>query len=192
MLKIKKNDKVKVIQDSDPSSPREDDNLGTMVCFHNRYDLGDKHDYSHKDYDGWKEMLKGIDKREDACIILPLFLLDHSGITMSTKDFNDRWDSGQVGYIFVSKKKVREEYSVKRITKAIAEKACSVLEAEVETYDQYLRGDVYGFEIWKLGKKSGKEKEMIDSCWGYYGEEECMKEGEACVPEQVLPEVVEA
>jgi len=184
--------KVKVIQDSDPSSPREDDNLGTMVCFHSRYDLGDKHDYRHGDYGGWQEMLKAIDRKEDACIILPLFLLDHSGITMSTKDFNDRWDSGQVGYIFVSKKKVREEYSVKRITKAIAEKACSVLEAEVETYDQYLRGDVYGFEIWKLGKKSGKEKEMIDSCWGFYGEDECMKEGEACVPEQVLPEVVEA
>ena len=184
--------KVKVIQDSDPSSPREDDNMGTMVCFHNRYDLGDKHDYDHNDYPGWEAMLRAIDKREDACIILPMFMLDHSGITVSTKDFNDRWDSGQIGYIFVSKKKVREEYSVKRITKAIAEKACSVLEAEVETYDQYLRGDVYGFEIWKLGKKSGKEKEMIDSCWGYYGEDECMKEGESNVPDEVLPEVVEA
>jgi len=177
--------KVKVVQDESPSSPRHDDNLGTMVCFHSRYDLGDKHDYDHKDYGGWEEMLTAIDKRENACIILPLFLLDHSGITMATKDFNDRWDSGQVGYIFVSKKKVREEYSVKRITKAIAEKACKVLEAEVETYDQYLRGDVYGFEIWRLGKKSGKEKEMIDSCWGYYSETECLDEGISNVPETV-------
>jgi len=177
--------KVKVVQDTDPSNPRGDDNLGTMVCFHNRYDLGDKHDYDHNDYGSWKEMLTAIDKREDACIILPLFLLDHSGITMATKDFNDRWDSGQVGYIFVSKKKVREEYSVKRITKAIAEKAWGVLEGEVETYDQYLRGDVYGFEIWKLGKKSGKEKEIIDSCWGYYSETECLDEGISNVPETI-------
>jgi len=184
--------KIKVLQDTDAESPRTAmDNLGTMVCFHNRYDLGDKHDYRSSDYSGWEEMLKAIDKREDACIILPLFLLDHSGITMSTKDFNDRWDSGQVGFIFVSKKKVREEYSVKRITKALAEKICTYLEGEVETYDQFLTGDVYGYQIWKLGKKSGKEKKEIDSCWGFYGEDACMKEAEACVPEQVLPEVVE-
>lgn len=35
-----------VIPDDDPMNPREEyDNFGTMVCFHRRYTLGDKHNY---------------------------------------------------------------------------------------------------------------------------------------------------
>lgn len=176
--------KIKVIQDSDPSSPREDDNLGTMVCFHNRYKLGDEHNYRSGDYSGWTEMKKDIIKRENVGVILPLYLYDHSGITMSTNDFNDKWDSGCVGFIFVSKQKMLKEYGGKICTKQLKERVKTYLEGEVETYDQYLRGDVYGFEIWKLSKKKKREKKMIDSCWGYYGEDYCMTEAEACVPEQ--------
>lgn len=37
---------LQVMQDDEPLNPREDyDNLGKMVCWHNRYNLGDKHDY---------------------------------------------------------------------------------------------------------------------------------------------------
>jgi len=33
---------LKIEQDTDPMNPRTDwDNLGTMVCFHKLYDLGD-------------------------------------------------------------------------------------------------------------------------------------------------------
>ena len=31
-----------IIQDTEPESPRERDNLGTMFCKHRRYNLGDK------------------------------------------------------------------------------------------------------------------------------------------------------
>ena len=34
--------KLKIIRDTDPADPREWDNLGTMVCFHSRYNLGDE------------------------------------------------------------------------------------------------------------------------------------------------------
>lgn len=181
---------VKVKQDSDPIDPREDDNLGTMVCFHNRYSLGDKHNYNSDDYSGWEEMKKDIIKRENVGVILPLYLYDHSGITMNTTGFSCRWDSGQVGFIFISKKKMLEEYGGKIVTKKLKERVEGYLVSEVETYDKYLTGEVYGFEVWKL-KKNGKKKKMIDSCWGFYDEDECMKEGEAMIPEQVLPEVVE-
>lgn len=37
---------LQVMQDDEPLNPREDyDNLGKMVCWHSRYNLGDKHDY---------------------------------------------------------------------------------------------------------------------------------------------------
>lgn len=32
-----------------PNPRREDENFGTLICFHRRYQLGDEHDYSNSD-----------------------------------------------------------------------------------------------------------------------------------------------
>lgn len=174
--------KVVVVQDEYPENPRTSwDNLGKMICFHKRYDLGDKHDYKSGDYNSWDEVEKSITRNEDVCVILPLYLYDHSGITMKTSSFNDRWDSGQVGFIYVSKKDVRKEYNVKRITKEIRDKVTKILEGEVDTYDKYISGEVFGFKV------LDEDGEVIDSCWGYYDEDECMNEGLSNVPEEEKP-----
>lgn len=163
--KLKNGKTLEILQDENPDSPREWDNMGTMICFHGRYNLGDKHNYDHKDYSGWEEMETAIIKNESPAVILPLYLYDHSGITISTSPFSCRFDSGQIGFIFVSKEKLRKEYGVKRITKDIIQKAEKCLLGEVNTYDQYLTGDVYGY---KVIDEEGNEE---DSCWGYYGED---------------------
>jgi len=127
-----------------------------MLCKYGRYDLGDKHSYELK-------YLRQIEaNKEGKYIVLPLYLYDHSGITMRTTPFSCPWDSGQVGVIFVEKNKVREEYGWKVITAKRKEKILERLKGEVETYDQYLRGEVYGFR--KL-----VDGEEVDSCWGFYG-----------------------
>lgn len=38
---------IKIIPDDSPFSPREWDNVGTMVCWHRNYNLGDEHSYSY-------------------------------------------------------------------------------------------------------------------------------------------------
>jgi len=153
----------KLIQDEDAANPRiEWDNLGTMVCFHNRYDLGDKHSYRQSDYSSWDELEADIRKRENVAAILPLFLYDRSGITMNTTGFDCRWDSGQVGFIFISKAKALKEYGGKIVTKKLRERLETYLKNEVETYDQYLRGDVWGIKVFEDG-------EEVDSIWGFYG-----------------------
>lgn len=156
--------KLRVVQDSCGDNPRSWDNLGTMVCFHNRYDLGDKHSYDADDYSGWEEMEKAILKEEGrGTVILPLYLYDHSGISMSTGAFSCRWDSGQVGFILANKKSILEEFGGKIVTKKLRERIEGILEGEVETYTKYLEGDVYGFVI------EDEEGEHIDSCYGFYG-----------------------
>jgi hypothetical protein len=171
--------KIEVIQDESPSSPREDDNLGTMVCFHGRYDLGDKHNYKSGDYNGWDEMEKNIIKNENVGVILPLYLYDHSGITISTSPFSCNWDSGQIGFIFISKEKMLKEYGGKIVTQTLKDKVEGYLKSEVETYDQYLTGDVYGYRVSevKTCSEGHEHEEELDSCWGYYGQENCMLEG---------------
>jgi hypothetical protein len=177
--------KINICSDDDPMNPRDNDNLGTMLCFHSRYNLGDKQtDIKSNDFSGWEEMENYLIKKEKACVILPLYLYDHSGITMRTTSFNDRWDSGQVGFAYVTSEKIRKEYSVKSINKAIKDKVTSVLEAEVEEYDQFIRGDVYGYDIRKITKcdLDCEHEETVDSCWGFYGEiDYCLTEAKAVV-----------
>jgi hypothetical protein len=161
--KLTNNKTLEVTQDEYAESPRQDDNLSTMICFHGRYSLGDKHNYKHQDYSGWAEMEKAIIKNEKPAVILPLYLYDHSGITISTSPFSCKWDSGQIGFVFISKDKVKNEYGVKRVTKKEIEKATKVLLAELETYDQYLRGEVYGYTL------IDENGEIEDSCFGFIG-----------------------
>lgn len=132
-----------VEQEQNPENPREWDNLSQMICFHNRYQLGDKHSYKSNDYSGWDELKKKIESDHDVSIIFPVYLYDHSGITVSTEPFSCPWDSGQVGWIFCTKQQIMENFGIKRITKKHLDIVRKVLIDELEQYDQYLRGEVY-------------------------------------------------
>ena len=169
---------IKIIQDPEPCDPRGNDNLGTMVCFHGKYDLGDKHEYT-RDLDGFRQWLKA---NERSIVQLPLYLYDHSGITMNTTGFSCPWDSGQVGLIYGEKSKLCEEMGWAVLTKARLKKAEEILKAEVSEYDQYLTGDVYGFEV---VNESG---EIQESCWGFFGDEgieEALNQAQSCVDADV-------
>lgn len=164
---------VEIHYDDDPMNPRSEwDHLGVMVCFHKRYNLGDDcHDYRSEDYDSWDEVYKAIEKNEDPVCIYPLYLMDHSGLTISTGSGLFRacdsagWDWGQVGFIFARKKDARSWWGKKLITKKLREKIEAGIQAEVEEYDQYLRGDVYGYVV------KDAQGEELDSCWGFFGME---------------------
>jgi len=165
---------IKIEQEEYPCNPREEfDNLGTLVAFHKRYDLSDgKHlsdgtKLKSADFNGWDAMIAHVDKVEGGIISLPVYMYDHSGITINTTGFNhcdsQQWDWGQLGFIYISKKRAREEYSWKVLNKARIEKLYEYLRSEIETYDAYLTGNVYRYTI---ELPNGEED---DSCGGYYG-----------------------
>jgi len=164
--------------DNEPESPRQCDNFGTMVCFHGKYNLGDEHGYRGETFNSWDELRQEIESNENPGVILPLYLYDHSGITMKTSPFNDRWDSGQVGFIFVSKDKIREEFAIEdkdaEITDEIFENAKKILESEVLLYDYYLTGDVYRLVKEKFDN-DGQQVDF-DIVGGYYGIESTKEE----------------
>lgn len=185
--------KLIVERDDYPDNPRNRHNVGTMVCFHSRYDLGDKHyygspaeflldllndadlgsidgaarenileagsgifeevyhfwletqckqdvrdvlDFLRDEYEGFSmesigrflarknwdlfcvswlsprdievNELYDLVRATDKYVILPLYLYDHSGITISTVPFSCPWDSGQVGWIYAPKDTFRK------------------------------------------------------------------------------------
>ena len=194
--------RIKIEHDDNPESPRELYNLGTMVCWHKRYKLGDEQPvedsqeyllklaekvkpgtaarwqrwvdryprlyrlYRHGGTRFTKIVRSVLDKR---AIQLPLFLYDHSGITMSTSRFLCPWDSDSVGFIYVSIAKIKETYGWATLTAARREKIENYLRQEVQTYDDFLTGQVYGYEVegW-----NGEDWEQVDSCYGFYSYED--------------------
>ncbi len=208
-----------ILRDPDPINPREWDNVGKMICWHGRYNLGDNHQYKDVSYfasemanklvdlrsmlgfiqtgktadlrlvpeddhlrlqfhyqfgknDGnWYDsriavtndlkLLDGVEEetaKEDIldscwpkevlqmCIdadqlaILPLYLYDHSGLAMSTGSFIGRahhaeWDSGQVGYVYMTKETAMKELSEPMDTLRIA-KVFSEENRELTTFSR--------------------------------------------------------
>ena len=159
--------RIRIFLDVDAENPREFSSLGKMVCFHSRHILGDENEWDSGDYNGWDEMEAAI-RAEGAVVILPLYLYDHSGITMSTGAFSCGWDSGQVGFIYALRSDILKCYSRKRLSRQLLARAEKVLEGEVEIYDQWLTGEVYGYQI------EGPKCE--ESCWGFYDREYMVQE----------------
>ncbi len=172
---------VKIYQDEDPVSPREWDNLGTMVCFHPHHNLGDeKH--------GFTPGTLAEKVKEPGLVWLSLYLYDHSGISISAgppslrKDNNHfpfdsgGWDTSLIGAIFADAETIKKEFGD---APDAGERALACLRGEVETYNQFLTGDVYGFVI------EDAAGEHLDSCWGFYGIEDCEHEALAAAADHV-------
>jgi len=173
--------KINIYYDDYGQSPREWDNLGTIIYWHRDYILGE--------IDGRKDDIDPHDfhnqKIKEKAVILPVYLYDHSGITINTTGFSCRWDSGQVGYIFVDRATILKEFGSKILTKKLRQKTADILVAEIETFDKYIRGEVYGFQL------VDENDNHIDSCWGFFSIEEAIEAAREYVPteEDILNEL---
>lgn len=154
-------------------SPRDWDNLGTIVCVeHREYELGDVRVSSTEELD---EHLKS------AAVKLPVYMLDHSGIYFRTEKFWEDpqgWDSGQIGYIYTTEERIRELYGDERPTD---EKIKEALEGEIKTYSQYASGQVYCYTIFDVKKCSNgdEHEDVVDSCGGFYSIDHILDDTEA-------------
>ena len=144
---------LKIIPDENPLNPRTDcDHLGIMLCWHRRYSLGDSHPYDTP------QDFEESAAAKDMFVCLPVYLLDHSGLYVSVNDFNDSWDSGQLGFIYCTKQDAQKWFNNTDVTEDEIKKE---LTAEVEEYNDYLNGAWYGFLI------EGLDGEVEDSCGGF-------------------------
>lgn len=108
---------------------------------------------------------------KERCCILPVYLFDHTCLHISTQDLtkwpDGRWDAGQVGWIYADRETIAKEYG--SCGPEEMEKAGNVLCGEVELYDKYLTGECYGFQLFQNGEET-------DSCWGFLGDFDEVKE----------------
>jgi len=184
--KLKDGHILQIFQDTWAESPRSWDNLGTMAVFHKKYDFGDKVDFASDDFGNWSEMQEHIENKLNAVVCIPIYMYDHSGITIQTHAFSCPWDSGQIGFIYVTEEKLKDEYGETSLTAEHIKRATTNLETEIKTMNKYVMGDVYGFQLIK--REPGKEDKIIDSCSGFYGEDTKENGILDYIPEELIPE----
>ena len=112
----------------------------------------------------FEDIARGV--RDGDLIGLPVWAYVHGGSTIKAayeNPFGCPWDSGRSGWVFATKSQVRSYYGVKRITKAVKERALKLARSIVDEYSGYLNGECYGFII-----RDTNTGEAVDSCWGYY------------------------
>lgn len=194
---------VQVFADTNPMSPREGDMLATLFCWHPRYELGDEQFSGPEDVGGSRsmaEIAEWLKRERNAINLIPLFLYDHSGITMSCGEtipdekpatdeqttvergsFGERglnggytWDTSMVGFAFTTRKQIE-------LLGAPADDIDHQIRAEVEEYDDFLTGNVWAYRIVKpcdhADEHANDEQiadcphsEVIDSCYNFIGD----------------------
>ena len=149
---------IKIEHDTDAESPRTWCNMGTLlVC--EPYTWGDW-------ATGDVERIHFIIAKHPDRVALPVYIYDHSGVTISTTPFACQWDSALCGVIYAERSHM--DY-------VSDEQTLAVLKSEIETLDQWLNGDVWGYTI------TDDQGTTLDSCWSMYGRDYCQSEANAAV-----------
>ena len=151
---------VRLRPDQDAENPRKCfDHLTTFAFFHRKYNLGDKVEIKSEDYPGWTEMERDIVRIYKPSYITPVYMYDHSGLVLSTSPFSDPWDSGQVGFMWITDPDIPQD------------KLPGVVEAEIKELNMWLSGDV-----WTIDIDDGKE-----CLGGVYGYDYAVKEAKRMI-----------
>lgn len=118
----------------------------------------------------------------DSLVFYPLFCYSHSGMCVSAKPFNDKWDSGFCGFVVYSKSAVEANYST---TDKWRDIATNIILNEIEQINCHLNGEVYMYKLSKYEtvcdeltcphcgeviKYNVHEEAMtVDTCYDFYG-----------------------
>jgi hypothetical protein len=168
--------KIRIVQDDCAENPVQEsysDSPVQVSIWHRKYDFGNNADF--KTPEDFRDFCKEQRENGDQVFRLPVFLYDHSGLTVNTTGFSCPWDSGQVGYCWILASEARRYFDVET-----EEKILEILHSTVELLDDYLTGNVWGFQI------LGKDGEELDACYGFYGDpDDCVKDSKVTAEHHV-------
>lgn len=161
---------IKLYLDDHAEDPRDWDNVCSFALNMRRYNLSNEFGWlNFNDYGSFSEVLEAILERENIVGYLAVYGYSHGGLTLSLSrsgQFGCPWDSGQVGYIFVTEESIKKNFP-DLPQEEWEEKAYEFIEAEFKTYNAYVSGDVYSYVV------SGDLAE--DSCSGFYSVEDAIE-----------------
>ena len=168
--------RVRVEQDDqgffDPRSDYE--HLGTMITFdYDGLEIGDR-TYNFEALCAEYEFVK---KKENV-YMKPLWIYNHSGYSLHF-DRVDQWDSGQIGFIYASKKDTFDYFGERATDDNWQQLAQEAFDDEIRLMNLWLIGEIYQYRldlrhVVECNRDDGKRWwvenfEDFESCGGYYG-----------------------
>jgi len=179
-----------------PVNPRGLECFGRLICFYPGNALGDRHTYD--DYNAFlKDIIPGgadpglermnttalLHAAELNNVLMPVYLKEGAGICVSAMpvwsyDSLFALENRQIGWIYVSHDRIKQEFSTGSITPELIENAKILLYGEVDYYNNYLRGECFRFDLYKGGKPIANYRGMLGSL------EDVKKEIEDLIPDE--------
>lgn len=152
---------IKIERDEDAQSPDDGDDGLFLVHYHRDCWIENKKIVTEDEVRQFYQEGKMV----PGYWMFPVSAYIHSGVHLflgthtSPWDYGG-WDTSHVGCVLASKK----EWRLRKL-------AMKCAEGLIETWNQYLSGDVWGYTI----------EELDDSCWGFYGHDDCLQEAKDIV-----------
>lgn len=159
--------RVEIEQDSDPQYDHDSYAIITYAKGA-RYTLGLVPKTAEED----AQIAKWV--RDGYAIGVPVWAYVHSGSTVRaafSNPFGCPWDSGRSGWVYVKTEDALKEHGRKQMSRQLKAKVEEYLIGEVETFNQYLNGDVYGVCLYD-------GEDLIDAYWGIYGDKYAEEEAQ--------------
>ena len=162
---------LSIVYDVCPESPRTwGGNVGRFLVRDNCKYIDNESDVS-LNFSDRNGDAAALDKNPDVIAYLPVYVYDHSGACMNTTGFSCPWDSGQIGWIVCTRESLRGAWiSWARITEERRKVIMDMLRGEVEVYNSFMSGEVYGYELYAANPEGDRDDDMIDEGYGYYGD----------------------
>lgn len=128
-------------------NPRDNFNICTMYCTNNRYFSLDA--VLPSDFDPEEEKAKGN-------IVVPIYAIVHSGVSISHKPFNDPWDSGLSGYAVATPEQIERGYGKCLRTKEQIEQS---IRDEIDEMNAFMNGESMAIYLYD----DNKTDDFVDS-----------------------------
>jgi len=162
---------LEIVPDVNPMNPREWDNLGYFITVDRNYHSPDQNPELEKivkttadEADNQAEHMELIKREiedtteEKVIAIYPVVKYEHSGISYSLGTKHG-FDYSNNGFYIVTDK-------TSKLIGTEPKDFERVIKGELETYNKYANGTVYGFALYD------DKGELVDSCSGFYDIEE--------------------
>ena len=147
---------LSIVKDDNAPDPRlEPSRISHMVCVHPRYRLGDERGLIDP------VIIKCVEEDKNM-LVLPLFLSETNVLHISTVDFQAAFTSSCIGIAYISKETALAKLGASNSD--WMEKAKAQILTEVKEYDNYLSGNVFGYQLFDA------DGGIVDACWGFTGD----------------------
>ena len=170
--------RYEIQRDDFPTDPlSEYDNFFSFLSLHKNYYSASNfrsintpagEEFFYDEFDGVEDIEETLNK--NGYVWAKVYMYSHSGDTISSTPFSCRWDSGAFGYLYATPDEISKwcGQPFNDELKTLAEQAMKeFIDGE---WKAYITGEVYGYSIIDTS-----DDESIDSCDGYYGEEEAIE-----------------